>query len=50
MRPLGAQTKIKILTKKRPSVALPGFPPSLGRLRDATYTYIFLENHGRRSC
>ena len=29
---------------------LPGFPPSLGRERDATYTYIFLENHGRRSC
>ena len=24
--------------------------PSLGRKRDATYTYIFLENHGRRSC
>ena len=25
-------------------------PPSLGRKRDATYTYISLENHGRRSC
>ena len=25
-------------------------PPPEGRQRDATYTYIFLENHGRRSC
>ena len=25
-------------------------PPQEGRERDATYTYIFLENHGRRSC
>ena len=37
----------KLYTARHTPFAL---PPSLGWWRDATYTYIFLENHGRRSC